>query len=211
MSWASKRQTTRSEDLAYSLMGLFGVNMPMLYGEGEGAFARLQQEIMNMSDDQTIFVWKSDSWWEHRGGLLADSPAVFVDSGNIVQCSDRQSDSFSWTNGGIRLSLQLKRLPIANSFLAILGCQERGEHGVLLGLVLEYIPRTDGHFQRAMSDEIQKIESAERLKVSPQNIFVKQHRRQTKPASHGFYQRLSVDEKALHEQGIKFVEFYLWF
>ena len=34
MSWASKRTTTRVEDRAYSLLGLFGVNMPMLYGEG---------------------------------------------------------------------------------------------------------------------------------------------------------------------------------
>ncbi|KIN92723.1 hypothetical protein M404DRAFT_1009409, partial [Pisolithus tinctorius Marx 270] len=34
MSWAADRKTTRVEDRAYSLMGLFGVNMPMLYGEG---------------------------------------------------------------------------------------------------------------------------------------------------------------------------------
>jgi hypothetical protein len=37
MSWASKRKTARSEDLAYCLLGIFGVNMPMLYGEGERA------------------------------------------------------------------------------------------------------------------------------------------------------------------------------
>jgi hypothetical protein len=41
MSWASKRETTMVEDLAYCLMGIFGVNMPMLYGEGERAFTRL--------------------------------------------------------------------------------------------------------------------------------------------------------------------------
>ena len=34
MSWASKRKTTRVEDIAYSLMGIFEVNMPLLYGEG---------------------------------------------------------------------------------------------------------------------------------------------------------------------------------
>ena len=46
MSWASRRQTTREEDLAYSLLGLFDVNMPMLYGEGgRQAFLRLQHEI----------------------------------------------------------------------------------------------------------------------------------------------------------------------
>jgi len=47
MSWAYKIETTRIEDMAYSLMGLFGVNMPSLYGEGKGAFIRLQLEILN--------------------------------------------------------------------------------------------------------------------------------------------------------------------
>jgi hypothetical protein len=42
MSWASERETTRLEDLAYCLLGLFGVNMPLLYGEGSKAFLRLQ-------------------------------------------------------------------------------------------------------------------------------------------------------------------------
>ncbi|KUJ07659.1 uncharacterized protein LY89DRAFT_712082 [Mollisia scopiformis] len=44
LSWASGRRTTRVEDKAYSLMGLFDVNMPLLYGEGQKAFFRLQQE-----------------------------------------------------------------------------------------------------------------------------------------------------------------------
>ena len=45
MSWASQRETTRVEDLAYCLMGLFGVNMPLIYGEKHKAFIRLQAEI----------------------------------------------------------------------------------------------------------------------------------------------------------------------
>ncbi|KIK15090.1 hypothetical protein PISMIDRAFT_115816, partial [Pisolithus microcarpus 441] len=57
MSWAARRKTTRVEDRAYSLMGLFGVNMPMLYGEGKMAFHRLQLEIIRMSSDQSIFAW----------------------------------------------------------------------------------------------------------------------------------------------------------
>jgi hypothetical protein len=35
MHWASQRRTTRKEDEAYSLLGIFGINMPLLYGEGE--------------------------------------------------------------------------------------------------------------------------------------------------------------------------------
>jgi hypothetical protein len=46
MAWASKRQTTRTEDMAYCLMGMFDVNMPLLYGEGDRAFIRLQEEIL---------------------------------------------------------------------------------------------------------------------------------------------------------------------
>ncbi len=57
MSWAASRMTTRPEDEAYSLMGLFGVNMPMLYGEGRRAFARLQQAILAVSDDQSILAF----------------------------------------------------------------------------------------------------------------------------------------------------------
>ena len=57
MSWADDRQTRRVEDRAYSLMGLFGVHMPVIYGEGLASFYRLQEEIMKLNDDQTIFAW----------------------------------------------------------------------------------------------------------------------------------------------------------
>ncbi|KIM59673.1 hypothetical protein SCLCIDRAFT_57695, partial [Scleroderma citrinum Foug A] len=57
MSWAADRTTTRVEDRAYSLMGLLGVNMPMLYGEGKKAFHRLQLELIRTSNDQSIFAW----------------------------------------------------------------------------------------------------------------------------------------------------------
>lgn len=56
MSWAAKRQTTRPEDIAYCLMGIFSVNMPMLYGEGAKAYQRLQEEISKISDDESIFA-----------------------------------------------------------------------------------------------------------------------------------------------------------
>ena len=55
--WASQRSTTREEDEAYCLLGIFGINMPLLYGEGRKAFTRLQLEIMKVSDDESIFAW----------------------------------------------------------------------------------------------------------------------------------------------------------
>jgi len=56
MSWASQRETTRAEDMAYSLLGIFNINMPLLYGEGHKAFIRLQEAIMNQSEDQSILA-----------------------------------------------------------------------------------------------------------------------------------------------------------
>ncbi|KAI1460038.1 HET-domain-containing protein [Annulohypoxylon moriforme] len=57
MCWAAKRKTTMKEDIAYCLLGIFDINMPLLYGEGDKAFRRLQEEIIRRSTDQTIFVW----------------------------------------------------------------------------------------------------------------------------------------------------------
>ena len=59
MSWAANRITTRLEDAAYCLFGIFDVNIPLLYGEGSNAFLRLQEEIIRRSDDETIFAWTS--------------------------------------------------------------------------------------------------------------------------------------------------------
>jgi hypothetical protein len=57
MSWAAHRNTSRIEDIAYCLLGIFDVNMPMLYGEGKKAFRRLQEEIAKQSGDYSLFVW----------------------------------------------------------------------------------------------------------------------------------------------------------
>lgn len=56
MSWAAHRETTRVEDLAYCLLGIFDVNIPLLYGEGRKAFLR-SQEILRVSHDQSLFAW----------------------------------------------------------------------------------------------------------------------------------------------------------
>ncbi|KAH7324433.1 heterokaryon incompatibility protein-domain-containing protein [Stachybotrys elegans] len=57
MSWASRRRTARKEDEAYCLLGIFGINMPLIYGEGEKAFRRLLNEIITNTEDQTVFLW----------------------------------------------------------------------------------------------------------------------------------------------------------
>ena len=63
MSWAARRSTTRVEDEAYCLFGLFGINMPTLYGEGRNAFYRLQEAIMTASPDTSLFAWSGSGWF----------------------------------------------------------------------------------------------------------------------------------------------------
>jgi len=77
MSWASTRRTTREEDMAYCLMGLFDIYMPPIYGEGsERAFIRLQGEILRQCPDQTLFLWTA-THEPYNQGLLANSPEAF--------------------------------------------------------------------------------------------------------------------------------------
>jgi hypothetical protein len=50
MSWAANRSTKREEDAIYSLLGMFEVSMPLVYGEGRSkALRRLRREIEETS------------------------------------------------------------------------------------------------------------------------------------------------------------------
>ena len=91
MSWASQRHTSRPEDAAYSLLGLFDVSMPLLYGEGgKRAFWRLQQEIISKSSDESIFAWVNTdassgvAYGNNKNVMLAPDPYCFSSSGDIV-------------------------------------------------------------------------------------------------------------------------------
>ena len=114
MSWASRRQTTRTEDTAYCLLGLFGVNMPLLYGEGSKAFRRLQEEIIKSSTDQSIFAWRDPRcvphWKPVRAtftGMLAMSPEYYSTSSDIITASlpGKQSTPYSVNNLGVSMEL----------------------------------------------------------------------------------------------------------
>lgn len=140
MRWASKRETRRQEDMAYCLMGIFGVNMPLLYGEGGvRAFIRLQNEILRATDDQTIFAWsRPPGERSTRGvsGLLAESPGYFQHAPNMHYrympgwYQSKSSIPWSMTNQGLMVQLYLRPM-ISNSsaeedptdeFLAVLDC-----------------------------------------------------------------------------------------
>jgi hypothetical protein len=129
MSWAAKRMTTRPEDVAYCLLGIFQINMPLIYGEGETAFRRLQEEIIKESDDQTIFAWqlsKGDRIRSSIGfnygkvGVLAQHPADFEKSAHF-QPAPLRSGPYNITNKG--LSIQLPIFTRADrQLIAVLSC-----------------------------------------------------------------------------------------
>lgn len=96
LSWASTRETTRIEDVAYSLIGLFDVNMPLLYGEGTRAFRRLQEEILKESEDYTILAWKHRQVeYDDYEAAFAPSPSSFCRLSRCTLCRQPTSE-FNW-------------------------------------------------------------------------------------------------------------------
>lgn len=110
MSWASYRRTSREEDMAYCLLGIFDVHMPMLYGEGKNAFFRLQEEILKSSTDLSLFAWRDvspHSQAEAPRGILARHPREFKHLRNCYVPSwsgSLHSDEFAMTNKGLRFN-----------------------------------------------------------------------------------------------------------
>ncbi|RSM15850.1 hypothetical protein CDV31_004792 [Fusarium ambrosium] len=144
MSWASRRETTRTEDLAYCLLGIFDINMPLLYGEGSKAFTRLQEEIIRHTDDQSIFAWglSSDNTHDPRSNtntsVLAPSPMAFSESQDIISVDTcQESAPFSITNRGIRIDLRIRRT-FPHTY-GIMSCR-RKQSTELLAIVLDELP-----------------------------------------------------------------------
>ncbi|KAI1740543.1 heterokaryon incompatibility protein-domain-containing protein [Xylaria scruposa] len=101
MSWAALRTTTRVEDIAYCLLGIFDINIPLIYGEGKKAFRRLQEEVIKLyPDDHSIYAWGPilepgalsttiqlrplEQLDKPLLGLLAQSPKDFTNSGGVI-------------------------------------------------------------------------------------------------------------------------------
>ncbi|KAK0844059.1 hypothetical protein LTR02_009661 [Friedmanniomyces endolithicus] len=127
MSWAARRSLTREEDVAYCLLGVFNINMPLLYGEGAMAFVRLQREIIAQTYDQSILTWSTtcqyDSCETQTGplcsstGNLAPHPMYFQHCGDVNRSYSRYLNHrknletrHSVTNKGLELSVMAARI-----------------------------------------------------------------------------------------------------
>jgi hypothetical protein len=127
MSWAACRTTTREEDVAYCMLGIFDVNMPLLYGEGPKAFQRLQEEILKISDDQSILAWGFNCERQSLWGVsaaLAQSPSDFAACAEMISWGAAESgDSFSMTQRGLQLNLpELQSLSDGDLLYCMLNC-----------------------------------------------------------------------------------------
>ncbi|KAI8724271.1 HET domain-containing protein [Fusarium sp. LHS14.1] len=158
MSWAAGRKTTRPEDRAYSLMGIFDINMPLLYGEGHKAFIRLQEEILRVSDDHSIFAWKH-SGTRSGGGILAETPDAFKGSENIISWNPLTpyNSSFTLTNKGVHLDAPFVAQAEGGLGLMVLHCAEVGSKDRLIGIYLRDPFLTMEHFERCRSEEFALI------------------------------------------------------
>lgn len=126
MSWAANRETTRPEDEAYCLMGLFNVNMPLLYGEGRKAFLRLQEEIIRTTSDQSILAHDRPN--KAIGGILASKPSQFVT--NLAKSRDISLQTWAYVAGELSLDVWLIDVDCIRH-AAILDCTYFARDGVL--------------------------------------------------------------------------------
>ncbi|SMY22177.1 unnamed protein product [Zymoseptoria tritici ST99CH_1A5] len=123
LSWAASRMTTRQEDEAYSLLGILDINMPLLYGEGSRAFKRLQEEVIKVSTDQSIFAWAPELPEDSRM-LLAPNCRSFRHSRD-VKISARYAgigEGFELANVGLRIRLETLESPDDELVHAALEC-----------------------------------------------------------------------------------------
>lgn len=120
-SWAASRNTTRIEDNAYCLLGLMGVNMPLLYGEGEKAFVRLQEAVLSRSDDISVLAWGYDLSWKVTtdaigASILASSPTEFLGypRGNVHHVRRTPRIHTTMTGHGLHIELLMIRIKKRN-------------------------------------------------------------------------------------------------
>ncbi|KAK2774486.1 37s ribosomal protein rsm22 [Colletotrichum kahawae] len=147
MSWAARRVTTRGEDMAYCLYGIFNVSFPIMYGEGaSAAFSRLQEAILQRTPDASILAWGLDLQHEdllpeppstnRYGHILATSPQNFVDCGTVVPWeSDLSGQRLDVNSGYYHLQLPLHTTKAGHTF-GLLKCYSRSQQRGCIGIPL---------------------------------------------------------------------------
>lgn len=157
MSWAARRETTRVEDIAYCLLGIFDVNMPLLYGEGSKSFFRLQEEIAKNYDDLSLFGWKQDSSSYGIGvlrGCFANSPAEFAHWLNIEMRVKGFESGMEVTSKNVKMDGRILRQEDHPSgirqgvdCILDLGVRDPDDRKISLGILLTNSGRSNTYFR----------------------------------------------------------------
>lgn len=164
MAWAAGRVTTRIKDTAYCLLGVFGVNIPLIYGEGRLAFRRLQEEIMRTeAADQSILTWV-DPNGKHSIQLLADSPAQFAHCYNTRLMRNVNMGPIYVTSSGVHLTTWLAHWKL-NVYIALLNCTYGNRK---IGMFVGLLPASTSGRGRVcarliLSDSINKVMEEDEL------------------------------------------------
>ena len=118
---ASTRQTTRVEDAAYSLLGIFSTSLPVVYGEGDMALGRLLAQLLTSSGDTNILAWTGRSGSFNTClpadiAVFSESPTSHVPPANEDPLMERvvaglRASSLSLTSV-MRLYDRLNELPV---------------------------------------------------------------------------------------------------
>lgn len=143
--------------MAYCMLGLFHVNMPLLYGEKHKAFIRLQHEIIKQSNDESIFAWTTSSYGT---GVLANWPDKFAESRHVHEGAPIRTHRrpYSITNQGLELPITWRSWDPNTKILRILlDCGVCGPQG-FKNIVLCLRTPSGNIWNRVHSDQIETIE-----------------------------------------------------
>ncbi|KAI0482585.1 hypothetical protein GGR56DRAFT_196853 [Xylariaceae sp. FL0804] len=169
MSWAAGRVTKRTEDRAYCLIGIFDISMTMIYGEGDKAFVRLQEEIAKHIEDDSILAWgfgeSNDAAVKPTprlsGGALATSPSNFSNSGAIVPSHVGGLGRTIQISGGSLLVRRRLHTDSFNRTFVLLNCHPANLPGSVIGVPVEAVTggfgdyiRTRGHDSTLLDGDI---------------------------------------------------------
>ena len=103
--WMQSRRTKIEEDKAYSLLGIFGVEMPLRYGEGfASAFKRLEEEIDKLKkclQDLRSTDPRDDKKRieDTKGGLLEGSYRWILENSDYQRWHNDEESRLLWIKG----------------------------------------------------------------------------------------------------------------
>ncbi|KAL0932109.1 het and ankyrin domain protein [Colletotrichum truncatum] len=170
MSWAALRKSSSPEDVAYSLLGLFDVYIPIVFGEGSRrAFRRLQEEILKHSNDASLFAWTSSEEEEYRG-IFANSPREFLAFAqqDVTHLPFDFKGFVVLASKGVLVSGQF--LNQQDGLLLDLGSQtDSNDDSKRLGILFRR--SNDGTFARIMASEIQTLAATEKTTAMQVMVF----------------------------------------